>query len=150
MYIIAVVGSRHRGWTRAIDHDGLIGDILQPRKEFYGEGLTVASIGCDVGFGKSVKAYCEEHGIKFFEFVVYFNGPRPREEYTAAYVARHAALLDCAHEFHITVSSTRRANVEDLVERVRASGKPYALYNEENVVIEYNFPQQVAPEAVSA
>lgn len=136
MRTVVVVGSRHRGWTRDVDHLALIEAIIGPRKEYYGTTLSVSSIGCDMGFGKVVKEYCEENGVKFFEFVVYFNGPREKEEYTAAYLARHAALLYVGDEFHITVSNTRRSAVEDLVTRVRESGKSYALYDEENKVVE--------------
>lgn len=138
MYVVAIVGSRHRGWTRGVDHQGLIEQVLSPRREYYGEQLNVVSIGCDVGFGKAVKEYCEETGIKFFEIVVYFNGPRSKDEYARAYNSRHAALIDCADEFHITVSSTRSTNVEDLIERVRSTSKPYAAYNEQNEVVEAN------------
>lgn len=136
MRTVVVVGSRHRGWTRDVDHPALIEAIIAPRKEYYGSELSVSSIGCDMGFGKAVKEYCEENGVKFFEFVVYFNGPRSKEEFRAAYLSRHAALLFVGDEFHITISGTRKSDVEDLVERVRASGKSYALYDEENKVVE--------------
>lgn len=136
MRTVVVVGSRHRGWTRDVDHQALIESIIGPRKEYYGNTLSVSSIGCDMGFGKAVKEYCEENGVKFFEFVVYFNGPRSKEEFRAAYLSRHAALLFVGDEFHITISGTRRSDVEDLVEQVRASGKSYALYDEENNVVE--------------
>jgi hypothetical protein len=136
MRTVVIVGSRHRGWTRQIDHISLIQAIIDPRKDYYREGLSVASIGCDIGFGKAVKEYCEENGIKFFEFVVYFNGPREKAEYTQAYQARHAALLDVGDEFHITVSKTRRSAVEDLVTRVQGSSKTYVLYDEDNTVLE--------------
>ncbi len=136
MRTVVIVGSRHRGWTQQIDHTGLIQEIIDPRKAYYRDSLSVASIGCDIGFGKAIKEYCEENGVKFFEFVVYFNGPREKLEYKKAYQARHAALLDVGDEFHITVSKTRRSDVEDLVARVQMSGKTYVLYDEDNVVIE--------------
>lgn len=139
MYVVAIVGSRHRGWTRGVDHQGLIEQILAPRIAYYGDQLNVVSIGCDVGFGKAVKEHCEETGIKFFEVVVYFNGPRSKEEYARAYNSRHAALIDCADEFHVTVSSTRSTNVEDLIDRIRTTSKPYAAYDENNVVLEANY-----------
>ena len=146
MWTVAVVGARHRGWSREVNHSDLISMIIQPRKEYYKEGLSISSIGCDVGFGKAVKEHCEENGIKFFEFVVYFNGPRQREEYAKAYIARHASLLEVADEFHITVTGTRHAIIEDLVERVRTSGKMYCLYNEQNEVIEYYDPTATVPQ----
>lgn len=136
MRTVVVVGTRHRGWSREVDHNELIDAIIRPRKEYYGDALSITSIGCDMGFGKAVKEYCEENGVKFFEFVVYFNGPRSKEEFAAAYLSRHAALLFAGDEFHITVSATRRSAVEHLVEQVRASGKSYALYNEANNVVE--------------
>lgn len=136
MRTVVLVGSRHRGWSRDVNHIGLIETVLKPRQEYWQHELSVSSIGCDVGFGKAVKEYCEEFGIKFFEFVVYFNGPREKAEYTAAYSARHAALLDVGDEFHITVSNTRKSSVEDLVLRVQQSGKSYALYDEDNNVVE--------------
>lgn len=137
MRVVVIAGTRHRGWSRVVDHGGLIASIIEPRKEYYKQELNVSSISCDVGFGKAVKEYCEENGIKFFEFVVYFNGPRERHEFTAAYMSRHAALVDVGDEFHVTVSQTRKSTIEDLVERVKRSGKTYALYNEQNEVVEY-------------
>lgn len=141
---VVIVGARHRGWSREVNHQALIESIIAPRKEFYGQTLSVSSIGCDVGFGKATKEYCEEQGVKFFEFVVYFNGPRSKEEYTYAYLARHAALMEVGDEFHITVSQTRQSTVEDLVERVRASGKLYVLYDELNNVLEFYDPEATA------
>ena len=138
MHSVAIVGSRHRGWgKRAVDHTILIDSILQSRKEYYKDALNVSSLYCDRCFGKAVKDYCEEQGIKFFEFVVYFNGPREKHEYTAAYLGRHAALLEVCDEFHIAVSDTRSSTIEDLVQRVIASGKSYVLYNDNNEAIEF-------------
>lgn len=110
--------------------------MLAERKVYYGDDLTVISISCDTSFGRDVKVYCEERGIKFIEFVVYFNGPREKDEYMAAYVARHASLLEIGDEFHIAVSQNRQALVEDLVQRVKSSQKPFALYSDKNEVID--------------
>jgi hypothetical protein len=95
-------------------------------------------MGCDLGFGRDVKVYCEEHGIKFAEFVVYFNGPREKDEYASYYNVRHAALVDIGDEFHIAVTQSRMSSVEDLASRVKSTGKPYCLYDEDNKVIEYH------------
>lgn len=136
MHTVVLVASRHRGWNKPADNISLITSLLSERSAYYGADLTVASIGCDHGFGKDVKDYCEEHGIKFVEYVVYFNGPRDKSEYEAAYKARHAALLDIGVEFHMLVSNNRRTTVEDLVERVQRSAHDYAIYDESNHVIE--------------
>lgn len=136
MFTVVIVGPRHRGWSRSVNNGGLIRSVLLERKEYYGSDLNVASISCDVGFGADLKAYCEEAGVKMIEFVIYFNGPREKEEYSQAYLARHAALVEIGNEFHLAVSNSRRSTVEDLVSRVKASGKPYFIYDEDNVLME--------------
>jgi hypothetical protein len=135
---VVFVGPRHRGWAKnaSVDNSSTIDSVLAPRKEYYGNDLNVISISCDVGFGKDLKAYCEERGIKFLEFVVYFNGPRSKPEYAAAYNARHASLLEIGEEFHVITSRNRQSNVEDIIDRLRLTKKPYAIYNEETEVIE--------------
>lgn len=134
------VGPRHRGWAKgvSVDNSALIDAVLRPRQEFYHEDLNVVSISCDVGFGKDLKIYCEEHGIKFLEFVVYFNGPRLRSEYSAAYSARHAALLEIGHEYHMVTTKNRQSNVEDIIERVkqRTPLASYCVYGEQGEVLE--------------
>jgi hypothetical protein len=136
---IVFVGPRHRGWAKAsVDNSSTIDTVLNPRKDYYKEDLNVVSISCDVGFGRDLKIYCEERGIKFLEFVVYFNGPRSKPEYSAAYHARHAALVEIGDEFHIITSKNRASNVEDIIERVKQLSKPYVVYNENGETIEFD------------
>ena len=140
MHTVVLVGARHRGWKRSVDNMAIIKGVLEERRKQLGEHaheLNVASMSCDAGFGKDLRVYCEEEGVKFCEFVVYFNGPRDRAEYNRAYRARHAALVDIGDEFFIAVLNSRKSTVEDLVERVRDSGKTYVLYDDTNNIIEY-------------
>lgn len=140
MHTVVIVGARHRGWKRSVDNLAIIKGVIEGRQKQLGahaHELNVASMSCDAGFGKDLRIYCEEEGIKFCEFVVYFNGPRERDEYNRAYRARHAALVEIGDEFFIAVLNSRKSTVEDLVDRVRNSGKTYVLYDDGNNIIEY-------------
>lgn len=137
MRTVVVIGSRHRSWKEKGSHEEFIGHLIQDRVKAHGGALTVTSLGCDMGFGKAVKVYCEEEGVKFFEFVVYFNGPRPRDEYADCYRARHAALLEIGSEYYMFTTTEGQTHLDDLLERVRSSGKPYYMFDKNYVLIEY-------------
>ena len=136
MYLV-FIGNRHLGYNRkhaefcAI----MIDKIISSYVERYNSLLNISSISCDTAFGKGIRDYCEEHGIKFAEFVVYFNGPRDKTEYEKAYKARHAALVDMGEEF-VVVNSSRQMTLLDLMYRVRLSKKPYTFYNDKGTIVE--------------
>lgn len=134
-----LVGNRHLGSNpRSVAMcDTIVSSILTDLMTKHGVGLNVLSISCDTAFGKSVRVFCEENGIKFAEFVVYFNGPRERDEYDRTYKARHAALLDAGDVFHIVNNPKQVTTIRDLLERVKEANKPYYLYNEKGTVIEF-------------
>lgn len=137
MRTAVVIGSRHRSWKGKGAPDSFIGNLIQDRVKVHGGALTVTSLGCDMGFGKAVKVYCEEEGVKFFEFVVYFNGPRPRDEYASCYRARHAALLELGDEYYMFTTTEGQTHLDDLLDRVRASGKPYYMFDKDYNLIEF-------------
>jgi hypothetical protein len=134
MKIVAIVGSRHRVPKVASDNIALISQILLP---LISEPITVLSLGCDQGFGKDVKDFCNEQGISFAESIVWFNGPRSQAEFNHLFLSRNAAIAWAATEFHLVVSAKRNTHVEDLLARVKELGKPFTVYNEKNEIVEY-------------
>ncbi len=137
MKTAVIVGSRHRSWRETATHVEFIAHLIQDRLRAHGSQLTVTSLGCDMGFGKAVKVYCEEEGVKFFEFVVYFNGPRPKEEYATCYRARHASLTEIGHEYYMFTTHEGQTQLDDLLDRVREVGKPYYIFDKDYNLIEY-------------
>lgn len=144
MRCAVIVSSRHRGWHEDT-HKEWIARLITDRLEAYRGELTVTSIGCDTGFGKAVKTYCEEEGVKFFEFVVYFNGPRSRQEYAACYRARYASLLEVGHEYYFFTTKSGQTHLDELIERVRASGRPYYIFDKDYNLIEFKGLQDGPP-----
>lgn len=139
MHVVAIVGSRHRGWQEGVAHAQQVGS---PADEQFVRGLLtdlrtqhpnllILSTGCDVGFGRMVRQVTESLQIPFGEFMVRLNAFTPREQHVLLWLARHAALVDVATEYHIFVVQSRLSYVEDLVQRVRdGTTAPYTVYSE--------------------
>jgi len=144
---LVLVGNRHFGFNRAKLPlcNEIIKNILTDAVKRYGSDLNVVSISCDTAFGRCVRDYCFENGIRFCEFTVYFNGPRGRkEDYNAVYCARNSSLVDIGTEFHLVLGSRSRETGEvvvDLLNKVKVSVKPYVMYDETGTQIEFYWPE---------
>ena len=148
---IAIVGSRHRGWQEGIpaylqvgsERDStFISVMLQEFRKRYPSGFCILTLGCDAGFGRMIKLQCEEAKVGLMETIVQFNPHLPKSYFELLHLARHAALIDLGHEFHIFVTKHRTSNIEDLVGRLRIlKSLPFFLYNEQHEVIETNQEQ---------
>lgn len=124
MHVVAVIGSRHIKVNRL-----WVATLIQDRVATYGSELTVTSLGCNWGFGRDVKDYCKETGVKFCEFLVYIGDTRPKEEYAKLQTARHAALMEVVDEFYIATPGTE--HTADLVRRVTTSNKTYFIFDKD-------------------
>jgi hypothetical protein len=147
---IALVGSRHRGWQdgvagvlqRGSPEDGaMVRHMLQEFRQRYPQGFYLLTIGCDAGFGRMVKEACEAEKVGLMEAITQFNSHMPKPHFELLHLARHAALLDVAQEFHIFVTRSRISNIEDLVSRLKGGRVPYFLYNERCEVVESLCPE---------
>lgn len=142
---VVIAGSRHRGWVEGVPYieqtgkpeDGeFLNALLDRLVAQYGENLAILSIGCDLGIGQQVRALCNDRKIHFVEITTKFSFSVPKPFYELIYLCRHAALLDVGEEFHIFVSRSRFSNIEDLVQRLQGSEASYAVYDEDNKLIE--------------
>ena len=144
---IILVGARHRGWnparsyqtqTASADDERLVSAMLQ-RWQREGEFL-IASLGCDIGFGRMVQAACEDRKIPFIEVRVKRSRRVPQSIYELLHIARHAALMELGTEFHVFIADSRVSNIEDLVQRLELQHekRPYYIYAEDGTVISTN------------
>jgi len=136
--VISIVGSRHRSPNNPSGNIDLINKIVQEvRLDPANDNFTIMSLGCDKGFGKDVKDYCNEQGIKFAEILIWFNGPRTKEEYNDLFLSRNSAIAQAGSMFYLAISSKRVTQVEDLLAKVKLLGKPFKVYDEVNQLVEY-------------
>lgn len=142
MYKVVIAGSRHRGWQEGVPHnlqEGSVADrelvayLLQRLREEHGDQLLILSVGCDTGFGRLVRTLADERQLPFAEVGMRINDRVPREQYLLLWLARHAALVDLAQEYHIFVVDSRFSHIEDLVTRAEQSGVPFTIYAESDV-----------------
>lgn len=140
---IAIVGSRHRGWTPKLAADlqeanstdaalirSILSDHLKRSGEFY-----VLTFGADLGFGRSVRKLAGEMGVGVAEVLVRMSDRVPRMDFELIYLMRHAALMDLADEFHLFVTDARVSQLEDLAQRLEDDERPVVIYAEDGSVI---------------
>ena len=130
--------------------------ILQDAHKFseekYGKGnyyWVTSSI--QLGFCRYVLNFCRKQDIKLISIdtiPMHFPGPAKirnehikvpfgsEDDMRAIFKCKHAAILELADHFFIKVAY-KMTNIDDLVERVKRSNKPFIIFNEENMAIEY-------------
>lgn len=147
MHCAVVAASRHRNYQQGVPNKDQLKreqdiqtarDLLFMLSSQHGGNLVIASVGCDVGMGLVMRDVCSLSNVKHVEFMARSNRTLSLDEYATMHLARNVSLLAMGHEFHLFLSTGRSSFMEDLVVQVRASGKHFSLYNEDNEVTESN------------
>jgi len=129
---VVVVGA----WKREESEDvPLINDLLNALSQKYSQ-LIITTRGTDRGIGKIVKNRCmpKERGRQQgeFEFVefsakIYMNNP-PKAELANIWSAVNAPLVEYGEEFYLFMDNQQGGAMQDLLDRVKTAGRPYATY----------------------
>jgi hypothetical protein len=110
------------------------------------EGYYIVTTGCDEGFGKDVFWYCQWQKIKFVQLDSFLFSHQhskinrvqfaSQEAFLKILKCRHAAILELCGEFHLKIYY-KPSVIDDMLNRVKLSDKPYHLYDHENSLIEH-------------
>lgn len=111
--------------------------ILAASVAEYGPDFWVISLDLASSVGVELKNLCQEMNISVAEYSVRLHrGMGSCGSMGLFYRARHASLVDIGDVYHIFGSLKRAADIEDLVERLKKSEKPYAVYGLEGDIVE--------------
>lgn len=115
-------------------------------KKYTRDGYYIVSTGCDEGFSKDVFWYCKSTKIKLVQLdaaLMTYNLDRTnkkpfanQQDFLKILKCRHAAIFELCGEFHLKVF-WKSSIVDDMINRVKLSDKPYHLYDFENSLIEH-------------
>ena len=133
--MVCIVSSHYRRADAATV--STIRAILASSLAEYGPEFWVVSLDLSSSVGMELKNICREMSISVAEYSVRLHrGSGSIGSMGAFYRARHAALMELADVCHVFGSLKRAADIEDLVGRLKESGKPYAVYGLEGEVLE--------------
>jgi len=117
-------------------------------EDTYGkDGYYWVTLSIQTGFCRYVANYCRKNNIRLISidsipvhFLPAVNGNRvpfgSTEDLGAIFRSRHAAVMELVDCFFIKCCH-RTTIIDDLIERVKSSDKPYFIYSEENTILEY-------------
>lgn len=129
---VVIVGARTR--SEMLD-TRLVNEIIDDCIARYGK-LMIVTKSCDKGVGKIVKHRCiDAHTQKPIHDMIevhlrhYVVGKElPKTEFTADFNALNASLVEIGDEFHLLTEEEPLGAMADILERVIAAYRPYALY----------------------
>jgi len=126
--------------------------ILEDAHKFsdtkYGKlGYYWVTLSTQLGFCRYVLNYCRKHGIRCVSIdtiLMHFSPPinhvrvpfGSEEDLRAIFQCKHAAVMELADYLFIKCYN-KQTNMDDLIDRVKRSIKPFCIFNEENIAIEY-------------
>ena len=130
---VVIVGA----WNRSEAEDTeVVNKLLDMLAQAYPK-LYVITTGCDRSIGKIVKARCMPRTRQLrgeFDFVeiairIYCDQP-PKAKLAEIWTARNGMLAELGEEFHLFMSQDQNPSawLPDLYNRVKALGRPYAVY----------------------
>jgi hypothetical protein len=125
----------------------LIENIISVLNRKYTEqGYYIVTFGCDEGFGRDVFWYCLNNKKKLLQLDTSMVNPFSTKEHKVSFCnqsdflkilkARYAAVMELCIEFHLK-SYYKGSLIDDLINRVKASDKPFHLYDFQNNLIEH-------------
>ena len=125
----------------------LFDSIIEHCEARYGNNsYYIVSLGCDRGFGKDVRVYCQNtkhHMVQIESHIITISDAQgyklrlgSAEDYAKIFAARYAALMELCQIFFVRTTS-KRTVLDNLIHKLRNSDKPYYLYNEDNILVEY-------------
>lgn len=129
---VVIVGSRSR--SEMMDAR-LVHEIIDECIAKYGK-LMIVTKSCDKGVGKIVKHRCvdsitqkpmldmmEVHLRHYLK-----NKELPKTEFTQDFNSLNATLVEIGDEFHLLTEEEPVGAMQDLLERVTAAYRPFAIY----------------------
>lgn len=135
---VGIVGARTRS---ELADEPLVNAIIDDIKTRYSK-LLVITKSCDRGVGKIIKNRCKDPQKKRrneFDFaeaslrIELVNEELPKTEFATLFNALNATLVEVCDEFHLLTEEEPKGTMADLLQRVIASGKPYAMYKPSEV-----------------
>ncbi len=147
---VAVVGP-WKYFQRDVNSEEAIQVILKEAHiysdENYGKDYYWVTLSIQTGFCRYVANYCRKHDIRLISidsipihFLPKVDGQMipfgSIDDLGNIFRSRHAALMELVDCFFIKCCH-RTTIIDDLIERVKASDKPYFIYSEENTILEY-------------